>query len=152
MSTFWSNLLQQVLVIVLPILVSVGIAWLLALVVKEWQNVTTKYPAFAAIIDEYVPQVVAAAEQMRKAGLLPTGADAKAWAIKTMQGILDAHGASIIQVAPIEAAVEAAVADLPPFVAAPITGPGSAQGTTATISGTIDPAAPKGEPQEAAQQ
>lgn len=119
MSNFWLSLLQQALLIFLPALAVVGFLWLSALAVKEWKYIVSKYPKFQDLIDEFAPQVVAAAEQMRKAGLLPTGAEAKVWAIKTLQGILDAHGASIVQVAPIEAAIEEAVGELPPFIFSP---------------------------------
>lgn len=62
------------------------------------------------ILDEFINTVVKAAEQNGLNGLLPDNAAKKAWAIKQVQDWLDARGLSI-NVAEIEAAIEAAIMD-----------------------------------------
>jgi hypothetical protein len=142
MSLFWLNLLQQVLMIIVPALVCVALVWLSAFAAKEWKAVLAKYPQITTWEDtlkQFAPVFVAAAEQMRKAGLLPSGAEAKAWVIKYLQNYLNSKGFSGIDVGLIEATTEADVAKIPsvPMLPATITVPPS---TTPTVVSVVPPA------------
>jgi hypothetical protein len=118
-ATFWMNLLQQVLMVVVPLLAVAMFGWISAFVVKEWKTILTKYPQQATkwedVLRQFSPVFVAGAEQMRKAGLLPTGAQAKAWVIQALQNYLNSKGFGCINVDLIEAVTEKDVAKLPPF-------------------------------------
>ena len=108
-------IVTQLLSYLLPILVLALITWVSAKAAQAWSVFKNKYPKWAALLDANVPEVVAAAEQMRKNGTLPTGAEAKEYAVTTLQSILDAHGAKTVNVGIIANQVEAAVSQLPEF-------------------------------------
>jgi hypothetical protein len=115
MNVDWGAIVTQLLLILLPILVTSAITYISALAVKAIAALKARYPKWMDILDSYAPEVVAAAEQLRKSGVLPTAAAAKEYAVKTLQVYLQAHGISGVDVALIEAKIEAAVKDLPAF-------------------------------------
>ena len=115
---------------------------------KAIQKLKVAYPQWAQILDTYAPVVVAAAEQLRKTGVLPTKEAALSYAITAMQSYLSAHGAKDVDVALIEAAIEAEVGKLPPFGSVPPTtttttteGPTPTTTTTTTETPAVEPTA-----------
>jgi hypothetical protein len=110
----WGAVVTQLLAVLLPILAVALITWLAGLATKVWASVKQYYPKWAQVIQEYTPVAVAAAEQLRKSGVLPDGKAALAYAVTAVQTYLNAHGLKSIDVSLIETAVEAAVKNLPP--------------------------------------
>ena len=115
MNVDWGAVVTQILVYLLPILVVALIGWASAKAARAWQVFKSKFPKWASLLDAYAPEVVAAAEQLRKTGVLPTSAAAKEYAVTNLQNILDAHGAKTVNVGIIANSVEAAVSQLPAF-------------------------------------
>ena len=115
MNIDYGAIVTQLLVVLLPILVVALIGWASAKAAQAWQVFKSKFPKWASLLDAYAPEVVAAAEQLRKTGVLPTPAAAKEYAVTNLQNILDAHGAKTVNVGIIANSVEAAVSQLPAF-------------------------------------
>ena len=144
----WINLLNQILIIVIPPVAAALVAWIVVWVIKEWQALRTKYPQIGTWEDalkKYMPLFVSAAEQMRKAGLFPDPAQAKAWVINAAQSYLNSKGFSGINLDLIEASAETEVAKLPPFVPdAPTAPPEPVSTATVTLppASMVEPAAP----------
>ena len=104
------NLLQEfafnLMVIALPILAAFAIALLKAGVKKVLAEAEAAKPELAGFLRVAAELAVAAAEQMELAGFVQ---DKKEYALEVVQKFLDEHGWNEVDVAVLEAAIEAEV-------------------------------------------
>ena len=115
----WSIVLGQVLQSVLVAFATLVLPALLVLIVgkagQAWKQFKAEQPGWAAAIQRAAYVGVYAAEQLRKSGVLPTGAEAKDYAVSYVQQYLERSGIRGVDVALIADTVEAAVYEMPAF-------------------------------------
>lgn len=107
MDHFGSALLQNTLMLLIVPLMASGIVWLFAQGRLAWQKFAAEKPDLARELTWAAGQAVKAAEQAGIGGLI---ADKKKYAIDFVEKLLAMKGI-VIDLDPIEAAIEAAVWD-----------------------------------------
>ena len=113
----WNAVLGQILqAVLMAFAVSVLpglLIWLAGKAGKAWREFKAQEPGWAAALDRAAYLAVTAAEQLRKSGVLPTGEDAKEYAIEYIDGYLKKSGIKGVNLEMIVNAIEAAVHNLP---------------------------------------
>lgn len=108
MSDFWSQFAQTMLMAIAPIIAVALATWLIGMAKAAWQRIKTEQPDLGDKLEWLAKTAVKAAEQAGAANLIT---EKKKYAIDYVQSLLVAQGWKI-DVAAVEAAIEAAVYDL----------------------------------------
>lgn len=106
MDAFWKEFLQSLLLAFAPILAGLIAGWLAVTIKRIWAKIQADKPELAYTLETISRIAVQAAEQAGFSGYIE---DKKTYAIEYVQNYLTAQGWGVINVAVIEAAIEAAV-------------------------------------------
>lgn len=103
----WSKLLEQILLIMIPILVTPVAAYIAVKAKIAWAKFAAEQPRTADVLHDFAVKAVRAAEQ---AGLSDLVDDKKSYALSVLDAYLDEYGINIDPVL-IDAAIEQAVGE-----------------------------------------
>ena len=106
MDNFWKEFAQSLLMAFAPIIAALVAGWLAVTIKRIWAKIQADKPELAYTLETIARMAVQAAEQ---AGASDYILDKKTYAIEFLQNYLTAQGWGVIDVAVLEAAIEAAV-------------------------------------------